>query len=200
MTSVAAGPTHPRITPLAPDDPLAAATTGSDRNDGRPLNIFLTLAKNEGLFKAFGRLGTFLLFQGTLPARHREIVILRVGWRAQSEYEFGQHTVIGQQAGLTDDEIRRLAQPGVEGWSPDDAALVALADELCANDVVTDDTWQSLSARWSEPELLELLALAGFYRLVSGLLSSAGVALEATTPGWPDGTDGVRRAPREQAS
>ena len=190
--------TAPRIEPLPPNDPNASSRTlGSDRNDGRPLNIFLTLAKNPGLYDAFTKLGTHLLFKGGIPAREREIVILRVGWRSQSEYEFGQHTVIGQTAGLTDNEISRLAQAELDGWSDDDAALVRMADELCADDVVSDDTWRALGNRWKEPELLELLMLAGFYRLVSGLLNSAGVALEPSTPGWPSGAADLRRAPRE---
>ncbi|MBV9293500.1 MAG: carboxymuconolactone decarboxylase family protein, partial [Frankiales bacterium] len=111
MTRPAAGPGTPRIPPLSPDDETAQRMTlGSDRNDGRPLNIFLTLARNEGLYTAFGRLGSHLLFKGSLPARERELVILRVGFRAQSEYEFGQHTVIGRDAGLTDEEIERLTR------------------------------------------------------------------------------------------
>lgn len=192
--------TATRIDPLAPEDETAQkSTVGSDRNAGRPLNIFLTLAKNPPLFDAFTRLGSHLLFKGEVPAREREIVILRVGWRAQSEYEFGQHTVIGKSAGLTDDEVVRLARADVGGWSDADAALVRMADELCADDVVTDDTWRVLSETWSEPQLLELLMLAGYYRLVSGFLNSAGVALEPTTPGWPAGTDGVRCAPRDGA-
>lgn len=192
--------TAPRIAPLPVDDPDGLpANIGSDRNGGRPLNIFLTLAKNEGLFAAFSKLGTFLLFKGSLPAREREIVILRVGWRSQSEYEFGQHTVIGRDAGLDDEEIDRLATSDLDGWGADDAALVRMADELCADDVVGDETWQTLGRRWSEAQLLELLALAGYYRLVSGLLNSAGVALEPTTPGWPSGVGDVRRAPRDSA-
>ena len=190
--------TAPRIEPLPHDDPNASTRAlGSDRNDGRPLNIFLTLAKNPSLYDAFTKLGTHLLFKGDVPAREREIVILRVGWRSQSEYEFGQHTVIGKAAGLTDDEIARLTRSELADWNDDDAALVRLADELCADDVVTDDTWQILGMRWTEPQLLELLMLAGFYRLVSGLLNSAGVALEPSTPGWPTGAGDVRRAPRE---
>lgn len=192
--------TAPRIEPLSPDDPIAHATNlGSDRNSGRPLNIFLTLAKNPDLYKAFGRLGTHLLFQGTLPEREREIVILRTGWRSQSEYEFGQHTVIGRAAGLTDDEIVRLTAESVDQWADEDAALVRMVDELCASDIVTEETWRALAGRWEEAHLLELLTLTGFYRLVSGFLNSAGVAIEPTTPGWPDGVDGLRRAPRESA-
>jgi alkylhydroperoxidase family enzyme len=190
--------TETRIEPLSPDDETAQkSTVGSDRNSGRPLNIFLTLAKNPPLFDAFTRLGSHLLFKGQVPAREREIVILRAGWRCESEYEFGQHTVIGKQAGLTDEEVTRLARAGTEGWNDADASLVRMADELCADNLVTDDTWLALSKSWSEAQLLELLMLAGYYRLVSGLLNSAGVALEPTTPGWPDGTDDVRYAPRD---
>jgi 4-carboxymuconolactone decarboxylase len=192
--------TETRIAPLSPDDETAQkSTVGSDRNSGRPLNIFLTLAKNPPLFDAFTRMGSHLLFKGELPPREREIVILRVGWRSQSEYEFGQHTVIGKQAGLTDDEVGRLAREGLDGWNDADAELVRMADELCAHNVVADATWHALSEHWSEPQLLELLMLAGYYRLVSGVLNSAGVALEPTTPGWPEGTEGVRRAPRDGA-
>jgi len=166
--------------------------------DQPQLNIFRTLGRNRPLFKGFLALGGHLLGEsGLLPAREREIVILRTGFRAGSEYEFGQHTRIGHDAGLTDDEIARLADVGGGEWSADDGALVAMVDELCDDDVVSEPTWQRLAARWSEEQLLELLVLAGYYRLVSGLLNSTGVALEPETPGWPDGT-ALRPAPREQ--
>ena len=186
-----------RIHPLASNDPVAIALGGVPGRDGPPLNIFRTLARNEPLFKAFARLGGHLLRRGVVPARDREIVILRVGWRCGSEYEFGQHTVIGLDAGLTADEVRRIATDGLDGWSDDDAALLLMSDELCRDDLVSDETWKRLSARWSDDDLLELLVLAGYYRLVSGMLNSAGVALEATTPGWPDGVT-ARKAPREE--
>jgi alkylhydroperoxidase family enzyme len=179
-------PHRPRIGPLPapPDDP-------------GQLNIFRTLAHNQDLARAFTRLGGYLLGAGSLPAREREIVILRTGFRAGSEYEFGQHTRIGRGAGLSDAEIARLARPEAEWDDSDDGALVAMVDELCDHDVVSETTWQTLSARWTEAQLLELLVLAGYYRLVSGMLNSAGVALEPATAGWPDGTVGARRAPRD---
>jgi alkylhydroperoxidase family enzyme len=167
-------------------------------DDQRQLNIFRTLAHNRPLYKGFLALGGQLLGGGGgLPAREREIVILRAGFRCGSEYEFGQHTRIGRDAGLRDDEIARLAGVGDGDWSDDERALVDMVDELCADNVVAEPTWQRLAARWSEEQLLELLVLAGYYRLVSGLLNSVGVALEPDTPGWPDGVSDRRSAPRE---
>jgi alkylhydroperoxidase family enzyme len=182
---VSEGPNEPRIKPLPSD------------GDRASLNIFRTLAHNEGLSRGFLKLGGHLLGGGVLPAREREIVILRVGWRAGSEYEFGQHTVIGRQAGLTDDEIKRLADCGPGAWAPGDEALIALVDDVCDNDVVGEETWRVLGERWSDAEMLELLVLAGYYRLVSGMLNSVGVALEPEVPGWPAGAVPTRRAPRD---
>jgi 4-carboxymuconolactone decarboxylase len=181
-------PARPRIEPLPAGD------------DGRQLNIFRTLARNRPLYKGFLSLGGHLLGGGGLPAREREIVILRTGFRAGSEYEFGQHTRIGREAGLHDDEIARLADAADGEWDPRDADLVAMVDELCADDVVSEATWSRLAARWDEQQLLELLVLAGYYRLVSGLLNSVGVGLEPETPGWPDTANGLRRAPREPSA
>jgi 4-carboxymuconolactone decarboxylase len=182
-------PTRPRINPLP---------TGEGAP--RQLNIFRTLAHNEALSKGFFELGGHLLGGGVLPAREREIVILRTGFRCGSEYEFGQHTRIGRKSGLTEDEIARLADSDSSTWSTDDAALVALADELCEENIVSEVTWQALSTRWTDAELLELLVLAGFYRLVSGMLNSVGVALEPSVAGWPDGVVGRYRAPRQVQS
>jgi alkylhydroperoxidase family enzyme len=175
-------PTEPRIKPL-PEEQVRELL--GER--GRPLNIFLTLAKNEPLFTAFGKLGGHLLGRhASIPRRERELVILRVGWRSGSDYEFGQHTVIGRQVGVTDEEIRRLTVEGLDGWEEADADLLTMADELCAENEVSDPTWDRLARRWSEEQLLELLVLAGFYRLVSGFLRSVRVQREPGTPGFPE--------------
>ncbi len=183
-------PSHPRIDPIdlddVTDDELRDTLAGALTIDGRPLNIFGVLGQHPKLLKRFNLLGGFLLNKGLLPERERELVILRIGWNAQAVYEFGQHTVIGRRCGLTDDEITALTQePAAHDWGDGDLALIALADELHADDCVSDATWADLAQRWSEAELVELLVVAGFYRLVSGFLNSAGVQLDDGVPGFP---------------
>ena len=180
-------PTEPRIEPITEfDGELAEIMATALTYDGRPLNIFGTLGKHPKLLKRFNLLGGFLLNKGLLPPRERELVILRVGANARAEYEFGQHTVIGRDCGLTDTEIAGLARtPDSHEWSADDLALIALADELQADDCVTDDTWSDLARRWDDAQLVELLVVAGFYRLVSGFLNSTGVQLDDGVPGFP---------------
>jgi len=191
MTDVPAAhtprPTEPRIEPISEfEGELAEIMATALTHDGRPLNIFGTLGKHPKLLKRFNLLGGFLLNKGQVPARERELVILRVGANARAEYEFGQHTVIGRDCGLTDDEIVALTrEPDAHPWSDADRALIALADDLHADDCVTEATWSALATRWDDAQLVELLIVAGFYRLVSGFLNSTGVQLDDGIPGFP---------------
>ena len=182
-------PTSPRIAPVQHIDDELAAILGMGINapDGTPLNIFGTIAHHPRLLKRFMNFAGLFLNKGLLPAREREIVILRVGWNCQSVYEFGQHTVIGQRVGLSLSEIGALTRrPNEYNWSDRDAALIAMSDELCADNCVSETTWKLLTTDWKENELIELVMVAGTYRLVSGFLNTMGVELDVDTPGWPE--------------
>lgn len=180
---------QPRINPVTePTDEQAELLGKMQLRAGeRPLNIFGTLAHHPRLLKRFSLLGSAFLMDGRLPAREREVVILRIGWRCRSPYEFGQHRRLGREAGLTDAEIARCADADTsEGeWSAGDAALVALADDMCDTDTVSDATWSALADRWDDAELIELVLLAGYYRMVSGFLNAVGVQLDPGVEGLP---------------
>ena len=191
-TSRGPRPDSPRIPPVTDPDPtvrqlLDAAGVPGPGAGAAPLNIFATLAHNPKVMRRSNQLGGTLLFRGSLPARDREIVILRVGWNCRSVYEFGQHTLIGARSGLSDAEIRALAGGDTGGWSRHDRALVAVADDLCEHDCVSDATWSALGERFGNEEMIELVVLAGYYRLISGFLNSTGVRLDPGVPGWPEG-------------
>jgi alkylhydroperoxidase family enzyme len=182
-------PTSPRISPLVDLSAELQTIMGGGINSpaGTPLNIFGTIAHHPKLLKRFMNFAGLFLNKGLLPAREREIVILRVGWNCQSVYEFGQHRIIGQRVGLTMVEIVELTKDSTEHqWSARDQALIAMSDELCADNCVSTATWEELQASWNEAELVELVMVAGTYRLVSGFLNTMGVELDADTPGWPE--------------
>jgi 4-carboxymuconolactone decarboxylase len=177
--------TEPRIPPVSDPSPEVAEILDKTRiGAGPPLNIFATLARHPRLLKRFNVLGGLFLGRGLVPARERELVILRTAWRTRCEYEFGQHVVLGRRAGLDDEEIRRVTVNGAD-WPAADAPLIRLADELHDGSDVSDELWAALGPRWSQAELLELVALAGFYGMVAGILNAARVQREPDTPGWP---------------
>ena len=180
-------PSSPRIAPLD-DTEHTKETTELLAVVGMPTgpaaNIFSTLVRHPGLFRRWLPFAGKLL-DGKVPARDRELVILRTGWRCQSEYEWGQHVLLGRRSGLSDDEIRRVqAGPDVPGWDPFDATLLHAADELHDDSCVTDATWQQLAGRYDERQLVELVMLIGHYHLVAFTLNSLGVQREAGVPGY----------------
>jgi len=182
-------PASPRIAPLVDltDELHVIMGGGINSPAGTPLNIFGTIAHHPKLLKRFMNFAGLFLNKGLLPAREREIVILRVGWNCQSVYEFGQHTIIGQRVGLSLSEIEALTKnSNAYKWSKRDSALIAMSDELCADNCVSEATWKLLVTDWKEDELIELVMVAGTYRLVSGFLNTMGVELDADTPGWPE--------------
>ena len=182
-------PPAPRINPVQEMTEEVKIIMGGGINSpaGTPLNIFGTIAHHPRLLKRFMNFAGMFLNKGLLPDREREIVILRVGWNCQSVYEFGQHTLIGQRVGLSLNEIDALTKDIAEhGWSVRDRALIEMSDDLCLDDCVSAATWAELSQHWNEAELVELVMVAGMYRLVSGFLNTMGVELDADTPGWPE--------------
>jgi alkylhydroperoxidase family enzyme len=178
----------PRIPPLPPDErderteELLAGMLR--RPDGSEMNLFATLAHHPKLLKRWAAFGGTLLFAGTLPARDREILILRTAVRCGAEYEWGQHVGIGLHAGLTEGEIERLAgDDEAAGWSENEAALLDAADELHAGSVISDATWERLAAFYDPKQLIEVCMVVGQYHLVAFTLNSLGVEPE---PGLPE--------------
>ena len=122
---------------------------------------------------------------GILPEREREILILRAGFRCGSAYEFGQHTVIGKRAGLSDDEIRRLAREGTAGWPEPDAELIVAVDELLEKKCLGEKSWQTLCDRFTTEQVMDLVFTVGQYTMLAMALNSFGVQLEPGAPGFP---------------
>lgn len=143
-------------------------------------NLFSTLVRAPGLFRRWLPFGGKLL-AGKLPARDRELLILRTAWNCRADYEWGHHVAIGLESGLSRDEVDSVPAGPEGGWPDDDALLLRAADELHGGQRLDDTTWESLSARYDEQQLIELLMLVGHYHLVAMTLNSLRVELE---PGY----------------
>lgn len=176
----------PRIPPLSPEgqDDQARQFLAGVAPTAAATNIFTTLVRHPGLFRKWIPFSGKLL-SGKLPPRHRELLILRTGWRCRSEYEFGQHTIIGRQVGLTDEEIQRVKDgPDASGWDPFETVLLRAADELHDSGTLSDATWETLAGRYNELQLIEVPMLVGHYHLVSFALNTLRVQREPGVPGF----------------
>lgn len=184
-------PGQPRIPPLpeAERDAYARellALAGGPNGGGRTINLWTTLVRHPGLFRRWIPFGGKLL-AGKIPTRDRELMILRTAWRCRAEYEWGQHCRIARQAGVTDDELARIATgPASPGWDPFDTALLRAVDELHDDSRVTDETWAVLADRYDEKQLIELPMLVGQYHLVAFTMNTLRLEHEAGANRFPD--------------
>jgi alkylhydroperoxidase family enzyme len=162
------------------------------------MHIFTTLARQPELFRRWLGFGGALL-AGALPARLRELVILRTAYRFNGEYEWAQHIGIGLAAGVSHEEIVSLGSDlATVTWDPVERAALAAVDETAADGSVGDATWAVLAGRFSEGELIELLMLIAHYLMLATVLRSLRVSLE---PAARATADGVAAGPgRESAS
>jgi alkylhydroperoxidase family enzyme len=142
-------------------------------------NVFTTLVRHPELFRTWTPLLEQLL-NGRLPARDRELLILRTGWNCSSEYEWGQHVVVGRRVGLTDEEIERVRDgPNAAGWDDSASLLLRAADELHAERRISDALWAELARAYDERRLIELCLLVGHYEMLAMTLRSLEVRPDA---------------------
>ena len=152
---------------------------GLSAPDGAPLNIFGTLARHPKFLKRWMPFAAHVLSKSTLPARDRELLILRTGFRCASRYEWGQHAVIALRCDIDAEEIDRVkAGPDADGWTVHDAALLRAADELHDEARIADATWATLSSAYTDEQLIDVIGAVGNYHLVAFLLNSLGVQLD----------------------
>ncbi len=157
------------------------------QGEGGPvLNLYATLAHNPVFYRPRAVQSAYIRLGTTLSPRAREILILRIGWLCGSEYEWSQHVRAARRIGMSDEEIRRIAEGAdAPGWDPFEAALIRATDELHRTDTISDATWRVLSDRYDVPELIDVVITVAGYRMVSIALNSLGTQLEPDRPRFP---------------
>jgi alkylhydroperoxidase family enzyme len=182
-----------RIAPVTP--PYDPATADFLRRwmppdaDLEPLALFRTLAVHDELASRMRPLGAGILAHGSVSPRDREIVIHRTCARAGAEYEWGVHAIAyGKPLGLTDAQLAATVHgaPDDPAW-PDakERRLIQLADQLHDACTIADPLWTSLKRDFTDDQLLELVIIAGWYRLISYVINAAAVQLEPWATRFP---------------
>ncbi|MFL6206626.1 MAG: carboxymuconolactone decarboxylase family protein [Acidimicrobiales bacterium] len=185
----------PRIPPLPPAEwpeamqgALAALQPPNPRHPRPPrdpdrpkgLNVLGTLAHHPDLTTAFHTLTGHVLFASTITPRQRELLVLRVAHLRQADYEWTQHVLLASDAGITAEEVGRVAEgPDAAGWAPLEAALVRAVDELVADAHVAEATWSVLAQHLDTHQLMDVVFTVGTYEVLAMALRTFGVELDA---------------------
>ena len=177
-----------RIAPASPPyEPAIAAELERIMPPGiEPLILFRTLARSPRVFGKIFAGGW--LDKGPLSLRQREILIDRTTARLGCEYEWGVHVALfGKKIGVGGTEIAAITHGSSAApcWATDEQALIALVDDLVDHHTVLDATWQAAAKHFDEAQLLEAIAIVGFYHTISFLCRGLKLPLESYGARFP---------------
>lgn len=135
-----------------------------------------TWARYPDLARAHLAFSSHILWRSSLSDRQRELLILRVARLSKCEYEWAQHVILAAEAGITDEEVRRIAAgPDAPGWDELDRAMLRAVDELLDDNMVTDATWAALAGHLDVHQLMDLVFTVGQYNKLAMAFRSFGI-------------------------
>ena len=177
-----------RIAYLSVDEAKARGKEFGVPSSMSHLNVFRALLNHPELAKAVSGLLSMLLWKANrLDERLRELIIMRIGWRTGSLYEWTQHWNVARRIGMGEAEI--LA---VRDWRASpvlneaDRAVLAATDDTLDNGRISDATWELCREQiGGDAELAEMVVAIGNWRMFSEMLQSLQIPLEAGIAHWP---------------
>jgi 4-carboxymuconolactone decarboxylase len=151
---------------------------GLTASDGSLIGPFNAMLRNPHVGNRIQSLGEALRFDTSLSRRVIEIATLVVGahWRAQ--FEWWAHERLARQAGLSEAvimAIKRGERPVLDDAS--EATAYEVATEIYRTQRLSDATYARAVGHFGEAGVFELLALVGYYTLISLLLNGFNVPL-----------------------
>lgn len=155
--------------------------------EGSKTNVMMVMAQHPDLGKANNVWGKHMLVTNTVPLRQREIMILRIGWRMKSEYEWHNHVGYALNLGMTLDEIAAIKlAPDEWEWSDEDGSVLRGVDELIDTNDLSDKAWAELSRFYDKRQLMDFVFTAGHYVMTAWTIKAFRMPIEehADLIGW----------------
>jgi len=149
-----------------------------------PFNAFVTA---PGAGRRLSSLGATLRFGTSIQRRLSEIAIITTGARWQAEFEWWAHAPMAREHGVAAavvDAIGRGEDPPFE--ADDERAVYAVARQLSLSGRLDQETYDAAHCLLGDVAMVELVALCGYYTLISFLLNAFAVPLPpGAAPMWP---------------
>ncbi|MGD0968763.1 MAG: carboxymuconolactone decarboxylase family protein [Candidatus Aquilonibacter sp.] len=177
-----------RLSPAEPpyEPAIAEALARVTPPGTEPLLLFRTMARSPRVFSKM--FAGSLLDKGPLSLRQRELVIDRTTARLKCEYEWGVHTALfAERVKFSPEQIAAIVHgpPDDACWEPAEQALLALVDDLVDHHTIEDATWQRLRAHFDDAQILDAIALVGYYHTISFLCRGLDLAPESFAARFP---------------
>ena len=138
---------------------------------GRISPLYRVLLNSAPLVEGWEALLTAIRQKTSVPPALRELVILRVAVLNGAAYEFEAHVPHARQAGLAEEKLRAVREVADERpFDELERLVLELTDAMTRDIEGPDELCGRLAARFGATELVELVATAAAYNMVSRLL------------------------------
>lgn len=144
---------------------------------------FASLMHDPELAERVGDLGEYLRFGGTLPGDIRELAVLVTARAIDQPYEWVAHAKIARAEKLPDDVIERVRTRGdLAALPPRLARPARVVLHVLAYESIPRALQDEVQRELGLGGLMELVVLAGHYRLIAGVLFAFDTPLPDGTP------------------
>jgi 4-carboxymuconolactone decarboxylase len=133
---------------------------------GQMLRPFEVLLYVPEVARHAGALGATLRYASVLSDHDRELAIVATAFQHACGFELEVHEPLARAAGVRDETIAHL-RDGRGDLTPDEAAIVEVAVELCATSRVSDRAFGAARDRLGDAGVIELAALVGYYTMLA---------------------------------
>jgi 4-carboxymuconolactone decarboxylase len=147
------------------------ANSGASRPGplGGPFNVWL---RSPGIGDCVQRLGEEIRFRSSLPTKLNELAIIITARYWTSQYEWYAHCKLAIDAGLDPAVAQDIAENRRPATLDDDEAIVYdFSRELHEKQGASDENYRRVLERFGERGVFDLIAVNGFYSLVSMCLN-----------------------------
>lgn len=180
-------PRAERLPPVAPEamtetqKKVAAEIASGPRGELR--GPFIALLRSPELAGTVQKVGEYLRYRTPVQRRLAEMTTLMAARHWTQQYEWNSHHQHAMKAGLSP----AIAEAIAEGRRPRDMAqdeetLYEMLTEALSNKSVCDATYARAIAQFGEQQVIDLLAIAGYYAMLALILNVARKALPEGRP------------------
>jgi 4-carboxymuconolactone decarboxylase len=147
-----------------------AETRGAEFTKQGPFGVLL---HSPVLAGRAAHLGTYVRYEGPMPARQRHLLAMIVARELDCQYEFTAHAVLARQRGIPAEAVTAIGRGETPSGLPEiEAALVAFVRQLVIDHRVDDATFAALSDHLGLRGLTDVVGAVGYFTFAGHVLNA----------------------------
>ncbi|MBT2187799.1 carboxymuconolactone decarboxylase family protein [Sphingobium nicotianae] len=150
------------------------------------LNIMkILMVAPDPFWRGQRALGRSAVVDTTISDQHRELLVLRVAYLSNSDYELYHHLPLGRTAGLSNTKCDAMRTGDFGVLDEAERALAQFVTETVLDITPADETLAGMRAHFSDAQVMEVVLIVGYYMMIARVIGVTGIGMdEAAVQTW----------------